>query len=45
MWCIGKITAKYPERMNALCDLFLFFLHLGSRRVCIAGCTPQPHGA
>ena len=22
MWCIGKITAEYRERMYALCDLY-----------------------
>ena len=35
VWTLGGLVTFYV----------LFFLHLGSRRVWIAGCTPQPHGA
>jgi hypothetical protein len=32
--------------MSGLVTLYvLFFIHLGSRRVWLAGCTPQPHAA
>jgi putative transposase len=35
VWTLGGLVTFYV----------LFFLHLGSRRVWIAGCTPQPHGS
>jgi hypothetical protein len=35
VWTLGGLVTFYV----------LFFLHLGSRRVWIAGCTPQPSGA
>lgn len=35
VWTLGGLVTFYV----------LFFIHLGSRRVWLAGCTPQPHAA
>lgn len=35
VWTLGGLVTFY----------ILFFIHLGTRRVWVAGCTPQPHAA
>jgi len=44
-WAADFFTEEVWTLRGLVTFYVLFFLHLGSRRVWIAGCTPQPHGA
>jgi putative transposase len=43
-WATDFFTEEVWTSGGLVTFYVLFFLHLGSRRVWIAGCTPQPHG-
>ena len=44
-WATDFFTEEIWTRSGLVTFYVLFFIHLGSRRVWLAGCTPQPHAA
>lgn len=45
VWATDFFTEEVWTRSGLVTFYVLFFIHLGSRRVWLAGCTPQPHAA
>ena len=45
IWATDFFTEEVWTRSGVVTFYVLFFIHLGSRRVWLAGCTPQPHAA
>jgi putative transposase len=45
IWATDFFTEEVWTRSGLVTFYVLFFIHLGSRRVWLAGCTPQPHAA